>query len=151
MFFDPVYWLVIGVGMALSLWAQARVKGTFAKYSRMSTQSRMTGADVARGILAQNGIPNTVEQQLAALNELGGLDALGSPKVDNMYHAGWAWADDFPACCFFGELRVVPLCGRPQLVAFVVVGRSVADGRGPGGDQSFPLLRGGSVHHTGRI
>ena len=63
MFFDPVYWLVIGVGMALSLWAQARVKGTFAKYSRMSTQSRMTGADVARGILAQNGIRDvTVEK-----------------------------------------------------------------------------------------
>jgi Zn-dependent membrane protease YugP len=62
MFFDPVYWIVIGVGMALSLWAQARVKGTFARYSRMSTRSRMTGADVARGILAQNGIHDvTVE------------------------------------------------------------------------------------------
>jgi Zn-dependent membrane protease YugP len=39
MFFDPLYWLVIGAGMALSLWAQARVKGTFAKYSRLSTRS----------------------------------------------------------------------------------------------------------------
>ncbi len=47
-------------------------------------------------LLAQNGIPNTIEQQLAALNELGGLDALGSPKVDNMYHAGWAWAGSTP-------------------------------------------------------
>jgi len=62
MFFDPIYWVVIGVGMALSLWAQARVKGTFAKYSRMRTRSGMTGADVARGILAQNGIRDvTVE------------------------------------------------------------------------------------------
>ena len=70
MFFDPVYWLVIGVGMALSLWAQARVKGTFAKYSRMSTQSRMTGADVARGILAQNGIRDvTVEQIRGSLTD----------------------------------------------------------------------------------
>ena len=56
MFFDPIYWVVIGVGMVLSLWAQARVKGTFAKYSRMKTRSGMTGADVARGILSQNGI-----------------------------------------------------------------------------------------------
>ncbi len=47
-------------------------------------------------LLAQNGIPNTVEQQLAALNELGGLDALGGPKTDNMYHAGWAWAGGAP-------------------------------------------------------
>jgi len=47
-------------------------------------------------LLAQNQIPNTVEQQLAALEPLGGLGALGGPKVDNMYHAGWAWAGDTP-------------------------------------------------------
>jgi arylsulfatase A-like enzyme len=47
-------------------------------------------------LLAQNGIPNTVEQQLAALKELGGLEALGGPKTDNMYHAGWAWAGGTP-------------------------------------------------------
>jgi arylsulfatase A-like enzyme len=47
-------------------------------------------------LLAQNQIPNTIEQQMSALNKLGGLDALGGPKVDNMYHAGWAWAGDTP-------------------------------------------------------
>ena len=47
-------------------------------------------------LLAQNNIPNTLEQQLAALKELGGLDALGGPKTDNMYHAGWAWAGGTP-------------------------------------------------------
>lgn len=39
-------------------------------------------------LLAQNNIPNTVDQQLKALNEMGGLQVLGSPKTDNMYHAG---------------------------------------------------------------
>lgn len=47
-------------------------------------------------LLAQNGIPNTVAQQMKALDELGGLAALGGPHVDNMYHAGWAWAGDAP-------------------------------------------------------
>jgi arylsulfatase len=47
-------------------------------------------------LLAQNQIPNTVQQQLDALKALGGLDALGSPKTDNMYNAGWAWAGDTP-------------------------------------------------------
>jgi arylsulfatase len=47
-------------------------------------------------LLAQNNIPNTVEQQLEALERLGGLDALGSPATDNMYHAGWAWAGSTP-------------------------------------------------------
>jgi arylsulfatase len=47
-------------------------------------------------LLAQNNIPNTVDQQLAALEKLGGLAALGGPKTDNMYHAGWAWAGSTP-------------------------------------------------------
>jgi arylsulfatase len=47
-------------------------------------------------LLAQNGIPNTIEQQLAALEKIGGLDALGTPKTDSMYHAGWAWAGNTP-------------------------------------------------------
>jgi len=47
-------------------------------------------------LLAQNQIPNTVSQQIEALNKLGGLGELGGPKVDNMYHASWAWAGDTP-------------------------------------------------------
>ncbi|MGH9553439.1 MAG: sulfatase-like hydrolase/transferase, partial [Terriglobales bacterium] len=47
-------------------------------------------------LLAQNNIPNTVAEQMAALDRIGGLPALGSPKTDNMYHAGWAWAGDTP-------------------------------------------------------
>jgi len=47
-------------------------------------------------LLAQNQIPNTIAQQIEALNKIGGLDALGGPKVDSMYHAGWAWAGDTP-------------------------------------------------------
>ena len=46
--------------------------------------------------LAQNGIPTKISQHIEALKELGGLDALGGPKTDNMYHAGWAWAGSTP-------------------------------------------------------
>ena len=47
-------------------------------------------------LLAQNSIPSTIQQHIKALNDLGGLDVLGSPKTDNMYHAGWAWAGSTP-------------------------------------------------------
>lgn len=47
-------------------------------------------------LLAQNGIPSAVKDHIRAMNELGGLDVLGSPKADNMYHAGWAWAGSTP-------------------------------------------------------
>jgi len=61
--------------------------------------------------LAQNGIPTKISQHLTALEELGGLDALGGSKTDNMYHAGWAWAGSTPyqgtklQGAYFGGIR----------------------------------------------
>ena len=46
--------------------------------------------------LAQNGVATKTSDHLAALEELGGLDALGGHKTANMYHAGWAWAGSTP-------------------------------------------------------
>ena len=56
MFFDPMYLLVIGIGMALSIWASLKTKGTFHKYSQFTTRSRMTGADIARAIMRDANI-----------------------------------------------------------------------------------------------
>ncbi|MEO1689674.1 MAG: sulfatase-like hydrolase/transferase, partial [Pseudomonadota bacterium] len=47
-------------------------------------------------LLAQNNIPNTIEQQLEALERIGGIEELGGPRTENMYHAGWAWAGSTP-------------------------------------------------------
>ena len=47
-------------------------------------------------LLAQNNIANTIEKQIEAMDSLGGLTVLGGPRVDNMYHAGWAWAGSTP-------------------------------------------------------
>jgi len=48
-------------------------------------------------LLAQNGMESTIDQQIEALNrDYGGLDALGGPLLDSMYHHGWAWAGDTP-------------------------------------------------------
>jgi len=47
---------VIGAGMILSIWAAMKTKGTFQKYSQYTTQSRMTGAQVAQAILRDANI-----------------------------------------------------------------------------------------------
>lgn len=48
-------------------------------------------------LLAQNSMPTTVDQQLEVLNnEYGGLEALGGPLLEPMYHHGWAWAGSTP-------------------------------------------------------
>ena len=77
-------------------------------------------------LLAQNNIPNTVEQQIAALDRIGGLEALGTGATDNMYHAGWAWAGGTPfkgtklMGAYFGGTR------NPMVIAWP--GRIAHDG-----------------------
>lgn len=62
MLFDPWYWLVIGVGLGLSLWASSGVKSAFAKWSKVRARSGVSGAQVAQAILRANGITDvTVE------------------------------------------------------------------------------------------
>ena len=54
-YFDPTYILII-IGVVISLWASARVKTTYAKYSRVRSMSGMTGAQAAERILYSAGI-----------------------------------------------------------------------------------------------
>ncbi|MDE7060402.1 MAG: zinc metallopeptidase [Lachnospiraceae bacterium] len=55
MYFDWTYLLVL-VGMGLSLLASAKVKSTYAKYEKVRSLSGLTGAQTAERILHANGI-----------------------------------------------------------------------------------------------
>ncbi len=63
MHFDPMYMIMIGITGALSMWAGFKVKSTFRKYSTVPATSGMTGAEIARGILEQEGITNVVVER----------------------------------------------------------------------------------------
>ena len=56
MFFDPLYILFSLPAILLALFAQARVKANFAKFSRVATMRGVTGAQVARSLLDSNGL-----------------------------------------------------------------------------------------------
>lgn len=48
-------------------------------------------------LLAQNGMPSTVERQLEVLEkDYGGMDALGGPLLEPMYHHGWTYSGSAP-------------------------------------------------------
>ncbi len=53
---NPVYWLILGVGLVLSLVAAGRVKSTFARWSQARARSGIRGAQVAQAILQAHGI-----------------------------------------------------------------------------------------------
>ncbi len=46
---------------------------------------------------AQNGIPSTVAEHIAVAEKLGGLEVIGGPRTDNMYHSAcMGWRLPFP-------------------------------------------------------
>ncbi len=73
-------------------------------------------------LLAQNQIPTSVHQHIEALNQIGGLETLGSAAVDNMYHAGWAWAGSTPfkgtklVASYFGGTRNPMVISWPKRI-----------------------------------
>ncbi|NPV52847.1 MAG: zinc metallopeptidase [Firmicutes bacterium] len=62
-FWDPTYILIIPA-MIFALYAQARVQGAFAKYSRVSSRRGMRGSEVAREILDQSGLREVRIEQI---------------------------------------------------------------------------------------
>ncbi|MCA9948258.1 MAG: zinc metallopeptidase [Anaerolineales bacterium] len=56
MFFDPMWLLFALPGLLLGLVAQVRVKGAFKKYSKVRTSRNLTGQQVARALLDDQGL-----------------------------------------------------------------------------------------------
>lgn len=55
-FYDSSYFLVL-IGMAIVMYAQFKVKSTFAKYNELETQHQIDGKRAAEAILSQANIP----------------------------------------------------------------------------------------------
>lgn len=64
MFFDPTYLLIL-IGVMLSLWASAKLRSTYSKYSQMRSYSGITGAEAAEKILHTSGIYDVRVEHIA--------------------------------------------------------------------------------------
>src|SRR6185437_13182476 len=54
-----VVWLLcMGVPLALGLWAQRKVKRTFARWSEVPVRNGMTGAQAAAAVIRASGLPD---------------------------------------------------------------------------------------------
>lgn len=56
MFFDPLYLVFMLPGLALAMWAQAKTRGAYTKWSEYRNMQAIPGAQVARTILDMNGL-----------------------------------------------------------------------------------------------
>jgi len=55
-YIDPMYFLIVGPALILSIVAQVKVRSTFKRFSRVGTQSGITGAEAAKRLLQSYGL-----------------------------------------------------------------------------------------------
>jgi Zn-dependent membrane protease YugP len=69
MFFDPMYFVIVGPAILLSIVAQIWVKSAFSKYSKVGVATGLSGAQVAERIVAQAGLGVRVERVQGFLSD----------------------------------------------------------------------------------
>ncbi|MFO8060067.1 MAG: zinc metallopeptidase [Bacillota bacterium] len=57
-YFDPLYFILILPALLLASFAQSRVRGAYQRFSRIRSSRGISGAEVARAILADAGVSN---------------------------------------------------------------------------------------------
>jgi Zn-dependent membrane protease YugP len=77
---DPLYFCILGPAILIMLFAQWRVKSTYEQWSKVRTQSSVSGVDVAQRLLSQN-----VNQGVSIDRVQGQLTDYYNPQ-DNSLH-----------------------------------------------------------------
>jgi len=81
-FWDSTYILIIPA-LLFAMWAQFKVKSTYAKYSQVGVRSGLTGADVAQLILDDEKIPISNQPGNYPGNVACGITAIGGNLTDH--------------------------------------------------------------------
>lgn len=130
MIFDPIYFLFVLPGLGLSIWASARVKRAFNKYSKVRSARGFTGAEAAQALLRGAGITdvrivrahgvlsdhyNPINKTLALSEQVYGSDSIAAVGVAT-HEAGHAIQH---------ARHYAPLWVRSTLVPTANIGSSV--------------------------
>jgi Zn-dependent membrane protease YugP len=135
MFFDPLYFVFMIPGLLLMLWAQSKVKGSYAKYSKVRNSLGITGAQAARRVLDSQGLQNVpIEQVPGELSDhydprkralFLSQGVYGVPSVAAIAIAAHEAGHAIQHATAYAPLRartaIVPLVGIGSNIGFIVL------------------------------
>src|SRR5882672_7881462 len=145
--FDPLYLLLTIPAVLFSLWAQHRVKSTFAQYSKVGVRSGMSGAEAAAAIVRASGMQGvSIERHQGYLSDHYDSRAKTlrlSPEVyDGRSISSIAVAAHEAGHSMQHATGYAPLALRSQLVPAVQIGQRL---------YMWPFVFGLMLHMTGLI
>ncbi len=68
-FFDPLYFIVLAPGLAITIWASIKVRRTFKRYNKVPVRSGRSGRETAEALLNRLGIRIPVEEHPGELSD----------------------------------------------------------------------------------
>ncbi|AGT44367.1 neutral zinc metallopeptidase [Treponema pedis str. T A4] len=125
--FDYYYIVLVVPTLLLSLYAQFKVKSTFAKYSQIQTQRRITGKEAAKLLMRTNGISDVGIQQVAGslsdhYDPAGKMLRLSEPVYDKTSIAAVGVAAHETGHAIQDKEKYGPLVLRSTLVPVANIG-----------------------------
>jgi Zn-dependent membrane protease YugP len=150
---DPLYMIATVVGLALTLWAQFRVKSTFARFAQVGVRSGMTGAEAAAAVArAGNASGIRIERHQGFLSDHYdprsrtlrlSPDVYDGRSVSSIavaaHEAGHAiqHAVAYPALGFRSALVPIANIGNSLWALPFIIGLSLAGGQDAAGGSGF--------------
>ncbi len=130
MIFDPIYFLFIAPGLALSLWASWRVKSNFKKYSEVRSSRGITGAEAAAELLRTASIDDVKIVRTAGrlsdhYNPINKTLALSESVYDSSSIAAIGVATHEAGHAIQHAKHYGPLWARSMLVPTAKIGSSI--------------------------
>ncbi len=130
MIFDPMYFLFIAPGLALSLWASWRVKSNFKKYSKVPSSRGITGAQAAAELLRTANIDDVKIVRTAGrlsdhYNPINKTLALSESVYDSSSIAAIGVATHEAGHAIQHAKHYGPLWARSMLVPTAKIGSSI--------------------------
>ena len=130
MYFDPTYILIV-IGVIISLIASAKVKSTFARYRNDRARCGLTGAQVAERLMRANGIYDVSITHVSGdltdhYNPSNKTLALSDSVYDSTSVAAISVAAHEVGHCIQHDKGYVPLSVRSTLVPIANFGSSVS-------------------------
>lgn len=129
-FYDPTYILVI-IGLALSLFASFGVKSTFSKYSKVFSASGLTGSTAARKVLDMHGLYHIRIERIAGdltdhFDPRSGVIRLSDSVFDSNSVAAIGVAAHEAGHAVQHATKYTPITVRNSIIPIVNIGNSLS-------------------------
>jgi len=135
MYIDPLYLILVLPAVLFSLWASAKVKNTYSKYSQVRNASGMTGTEAAKAVLEANHVYGVRIEHVS-----GNLTDHYDPKENVIRLSDTVYSSATPAAVGVAAHEAGHACQYAQNYAPIKIRAAIVNVTNIGSKLSIPMI-----------